>query len=182
MALTTEQLSALKTAINLVPEWASLPNNEDTSDFISKELDKLATPDYFVWKTSVETGDLFDAIIWANLTPNPAPDGTAAWTNRSLACQGKQFNLQTILTGRATINPSKSRIRNGLQDALVDVPSGNNGTLRQAGWTDVLPLLYRRATKGEKIFAIGAGTVVSPSLLVIEGIIARQDVFEARAS
>ena len=181
MALTPSQLPVLKAAINAVPAWAALVNNEDTADFISSELDKAASPAFYVWKSSVPTGELFDAIVWANLTPSPVPDGTAAWTNRSLACQGKQFNLQTILTGRESINPSKSRIRNGLQDALTDVPSGNNGNARQAGWTEVLALLYRPATAGEKIFATGAGTDVSPALLVVEGKIGRQDIVEARA-
>lgn len=181
MALTPAQLPVLKAAIDANPAWAALVNNEDTADFISGELDKLAAPAFYVWKTSVQTGELFDAIVWANLTPSPTPDGTAAWTNRSLACQGKQFNLQTILTGRESLNPSKPRIRNGLQDALTDVPSGNNGNVRQAGWTEVLALLYRQATAGEKIFATGTGTEVAPALLVVEGKISRQDIVEARA-
>ena len=182
MALTPAQLPALRDAILVETDPAFVAArqiNDETA--MARFLNAAAAPAFYVWKSSVPTGELFDAIVWANLTPSPVPDGTAAWTNRSLACQGKQFNLQTILTGRESINPSKSRIRNGLQDALTDVPSGNNGNARQAGWTEVLALLYRPATAGEKIFATGAGTDVSPALLAVEGKIGRQDIVQARA-
>lgn len=168
MALTPEQGATLETAMRANPALAQFVADR-RDDLIAAYYNEPSSPAYTVWKTSVATGDLFDAIQWANLTPSPAPDGTAAWTNRSLACQGKQFNLQTILTGRGTINPSKVRIRNGLQDSLTDVPSGNNGALRTAGWDQVLLLLYRTANRCEALFATGAGTTLAPSLLTFEG-------------
>lgn len=178
MALSPAQLPVMKAAIlaETDPTFVALrqANNENG---MAAWYNSPST--FFVWKTSVATGDLFDAIQWANLTPGPAPDGTAQWTNRSLACQGKQFNLQTILTGRDAINPSKSRIRGGLQDALIDIPSGNNGALRTAGWDQVLLMLYRAANRVERVFATGAGTELAPGLLTFEGTINAQDISDA---
>ena len=180
MALTTAHLPALKAAILAETDPAFVEFRQAgavgaMAEFYSQH------GTFVVWKTSVPTGDLFDAIIWANLTPSPAPDGTAAWTNRSLACQGRQFNLQTILTGRESINPSKARIRNGLQDALVDVPSGNNGNARQGGWDQLVALMYRSAWRGEALYATGVGTTVEPGTLVYEGTISIDDVVQALA-
>ena len=63
-----------------------------------------ASPDYIVWNPTTATKDVMDAINWANMTPSDAADGTALWTNRALACQGKQFNIQTMLVGRDVID------------------------------------------------------------------------------
>ena len=124
--------------------------------------------DLTVWRTSVQTQVLFDAITWANMTPTDAPDGTAAWQCRSLACQGKQFNLQLIFASRDTIDPSKANVRAGLQDALTNVPSRTGGATVSAGWVPVRTAMQRLATNFEKIFA---NTQASPGSLVVEGLI-----------
>jgi hypothetical protein len=134
---------------------------------------------FIVWRSSVSIDEIFDGIVWANFTPNPSPDGTAAWTNRALACQGKQFNLQTMIVGRESLNASKLRIRAGLQDALTDVPSGANGAVRAAGWDNVLPVLKRPATNAEAMFTTGTGTDAAPGILRFEGTISVQQVGEA---
>jgi len=161
MTLTPQQRTTLRAAIEADPTANTL--------FVDGNLGGLAdyynapsSPTVWVWKSAVHTVDLFDRIVWANMTPNGSPGADAAWTNRSLACQGKQFNLQTILVGRETINPSKNRVRDGLQDALTDLPSGNNGNLRQAGWDNVRAQLFRAATRFEAIFKTGVGTDVDP--------------------
>lgn len=162
--LTTEQLATLKAAILADATAATLYTDGDLSG-LADYMNASASPEKVVWKTSVPTADIFDQIDWANMTPTGSPGTDAAWTNRSLACQGKQFNLQTILVGRETINPSKNKVRNGLQDSLTDLPSGNNGNLRQAGWSGVLTRLYRDATRFEALFVTGTGTTADPGKL-----------------
>lgn len=143
----------------------------------------VASPDYFVWRSAMPTQEVFDAITWANLTPNDTPDGTQLWLNRAMACQGKQFNLQTILTGRQTIDPSKPNIRNGLQDALTNVPSGSSGNGRNAGWAALQLIMSRKATRLEKLFATGGnGSQATPGTLVIDGAIDYTDIELARAA
>ena len=164
--LTPAQLLALKAAIiadsNLDVAYAA----KDVQSMISY-LKGDST--FVVWKSSSSTADIYDAITWANLTPNDAPDGTQLWTNRNLECQSKQLNLQTLLQGQQQLSTGKSNIRNGLSDALSNVPSGTGGALQSAGWLTVKAAIYRFASLYEKIFATGTGTSATPGNLVVEG-------------
>ena len=164
MNLTPAQMDTLKAAIiadaNLAAARAA-----HSSQAIADYLNQPSSTQ--VWRTSVETKVLFDHITWANLTPNDVPDGSLAWQCRSLACQGKQFNLQLIFGSRDTIDPSKANVRAGLQDALTNIPSGTGGAVVSAGWVNVRSALQRTATNLERIFA----TPGSPSTLVVEGVI-----------
>lgn len=168
MQLTPTQLATLKAAIIADPNLAtartehSIVGTQMIADYLN------ASSDLTVWKTSVLTKDLFDAVVWANLTPTDDPDGTTAWQCRSLACQGKQFNLQLIFASHDTIDPSKTNVRAGIQDSLTNVPSGVGGAKVSAGWTNVRTAMQRLATNLEKIFA---NTQASPGTLVVEGII-----------
>lgn len=180
--LTSAQLVIIKAAIAADPVLNALPNTPDDAFTIAAAMNATASPDYFVWQTSTSTQVIFDSIIWANLTPSDAPDSTVDWHNRSLACQGKQFNLQTILTGRDSINSSKANIRAGLQDALTSLPSGTAGASRQAGWTAVQTAMQRKATRAEKLLATGTGTTASPATLGYEGQLSYQNILDARSS
>ena len=164
MNLTTTQLETLKAAIiadtNLAAARAA-HSSQAIADYLNQ------TSATTVWRTSVETSVLFDQIVWANLTPNDAPDGTLAWQCRSLACQGKQFNLQLIFASRDRIDPSKVNVRAGLQDALTNVPSGAGGAVVSAGWVNVRTAMQRNATNFENIFVVAG----SPASLVVEGVI-----------
>src|SRR4029079_2606190 len=107
MALTSAQLQQLKNDIagnaNLIDgvTISAMPNDSDANDAIAKWYSAIATPDFFVFRTNVPAAEIFDQVTWANYTPADAPDATVAWSNRSLACQGKQFNLQILLQGQS---------------------------------------------------------------------------------
>lgn len=163
MVLSSTKIQALKAAIIADAALNSLRAAHDTQG-ITDYLNSAST--LAVWRTSVATKDLFDQIAWAALTPTDAPDGSLAWQCRSLACQGKQFNLQLIFASRDFIDPSKSNVRAGLQDALSNVPSGSAGALVSAGWVNVREAMKRMATNVEKVFANATPT---PALLVVEG-------------
>ena len=123
----------------------------------------------YIWRTSVPADEVFDAIIWANLTPVDAPDGSAAYTNRALLCQAKQINLQTMLQGRERIAGAKATIRAGLSDALLNVPSGVAGATQSAGWAAVKAVISRFGTRAEMALATGAGTQAAPSTPAFDG-------------
>lgn len=174
--LTTAQLHALKTAIladSNCTQWVT----EGATGQIAEYLKGDST--FIVWRPYTSANDIFDAINWANFTPADVPDGTTIWTNRSLACQGRQFNLQTLLTGREFINSSKANIRADLQDALTAIPSGSGGATKNGGWSNVQAAMQRPATLFEKIFASGVGTVASPGLIVVEGYPSDYEVIQA---
>lgn len=159
-----------------------LPHNSDSAFAIASAYNALATPAYYVFASRTSADAILDAITWANLTPSDAADGTAAFTNRALVCQAKQFNLSIILQGRTDVASGKTSVRQGLSDALQNVPSGAGGALLDAGWAGagkVKAAITRQASRIEKLFATGNGTTATPSNLVYDGQIGYQEVLDA---
>lgn len=182
--MTNQQLAVVGQAIDGDPALSSKPSNSDGDFEIAAILNLSASPAFHVWRTSVPTQEIFDKITWANFTPNPAPDGTVQWSNRALACQGKQFNLQTMLMGQVSINASRATMRAGLQDAMTDIPSGANGNSRQAGWAAVQQVLVRGVSRVEALLADvsagNGGTTGTAATLIFEGGVTAQDVNASR--
>lgn len=185
--LTAEQLQTLKTYINSVPAWAALPNNEDAAFFIAAELSKAAAPAFPLWASNASVAAISDAIDWTKYTPTDAADASATYTNRILAVQTKQMNLQTMLQGKESVNANKANIRNGLRDAVVQLPTGAGGAMTTSGGTsgvNVLNALTRPALLIEKVLAGAQATTgtVTANLIGYEGGIGYQDVVAARSA
>lgn len=178
MMLTTQQQNTLKTFIQADPTLNAFAPGADNAWAIADLLAVNANPAFQVWQSNTPASDIYDAVQWAAFTPSDAPDGTTLWANRSLACQGKQFNLQTLLSGRETISTGKANIRAGLQDALTGIPSGTNGAQSVGGWPAVKLAIQRPANVLEKLFATGTGTSVNPATLVVEGRLYYQDIMQ----
>ena len=187
--LTESQLQAIKSHIDNTPELAAQPLTSDGAFAIAAVLNAAASPAFTVWNPTASIDQVQDAVKWANLTPaDPVPtsgaDAIATWTARSLSCQGKQFNLQMLLTRPSgTIRGDLSLIRTALQDALSNVPSALGGGGQDAGWSPngVRLALQRTALLVEKILATGTGTAVSPATMSYVGTLTYQDVEQARA-
>lgn len=178
MQLNSQQAATLMAYIQSVPALNAAPMNSDGAVFIADEMNKPASPAFVTWREEVTVEELHDAVKWASLTPSDAvptsgADTIAAWSARSLACQGKQFNLQMILQRPSgVINALRPGVRTGLQDALTGVPSGVGGAPVDAGWAGaggVRLVLQRNATVFEKLFATGAGTTVTPATITLVG-------------
>ena len=178
MPLTTAQIAILKAAITaeIDPTFVAL-RQAGATGAMTEWYNAPST--YVVWRSTTPAADIFDAIVWANLTPADTPDGTAQWQNRSLACQGKQFNIQTLLAGRETIGSGKPNVRSGLQDALTNVPAGAAGANIAAGWAAVRVAMQRAATRAEKLYATGLGTAATPGVLGFEGGLVEYDIVQA---
>lgn len=175
MNLTAAQLATLKSTIqadSVLLALRTTPGGADGNQAIADAFNVVDNA-FFVYRTNVPVLDIFDQITWANFTPPIADpiDATAAYLNRCVACQGKQFNIQIILQGQSTINASKANVRAGLQDALTNVPGGVAGALVSAGWVSVRDnALARKATRGEKLFATGNGTTAAlAATMAVEG-------------
>lgn len=184
--LTTPQKATLKAAILADQDWASFPNDTDGNYNLATLLSTDAAPNFWVWSTSADVQAIKDAVVWSALTPSDAPDGTQAWANRSLQCQGKQFNLQLILPMSGTMNATNANVRAGLQDALQGVRSGPAGASQDAGWAAVRNAMARKASNVEKVFAdtaLGNGsTRALCATMTWEGPISADDVQQARNS
>lgn len=145
-----------------------------------------ASPDFFVWRTSVPLNEITDAIDWAKLTPAQAIPTTPqldvlVWTAKAMLCQGKQFNLQNLLLGRASIDASRANIRSAFQDSLTGVPSKNDGTNQAAGWAAVEAIMKRLAKNIEKVFATGGnGDSATPATLGFEGVVTGDEISDIK--
>ena len=85
MSLTTAQLATLRADIAADGVLNAIPNTPDGAYAIADAYNLLAVPTFTVWCSTVATDDIFNAISWANLTPNDAPDTTQQWLNRAMA-------------------------------------------------------------------------------------------------
>lgn len=183
MPLTAQQKTTLKAAIDADPVMSQIPATSDGAFAVAEILNAAASPAYSVWRPNTPANDIMDAITWASLTPNDAPDNTVLNTNRTLVCQAKQMNLQILLQGRDSVATGKTSVRGGLSDALTNVPSGASGALVDAGWLGagkVKAAITRTASFVEKLLATGSGTAANPSVLGYEGPISYQEVIEVR--
>ena len=181
--MTPAQLTTLKAAIlaETTPAFVTLrqANNEQgMADWYNADSGSV------VWQTAAPVSAVQDAIDYTAYTPNGTIDGTAAVTNRLLAAQTKQINLQLMLQGKTTLDATPSRVRGALLDATTNLPTGTAGAIQSAAGTDgarVLNALTRPATRGERLYTASATTTgtVSAFRLSFEGAITAQDVSDA---
>ena len=107
-----------------------------------------------VWRPDAPKSKVFGAIVWKNLTQVDTPDATAIYTNRVLASQSRQMNLDILLPPTAeTLPGDEVGFRQGLQDALTDIPAGVGGALLAGGWRAVQNVLRRPGTPFEVMFS-----------------------------
>ena len=193
MILTAAQLLVLKNAILGDGTLSQIDHTSNAGYVQLADAMNVVDSAFFVYKSDVKVQDIYDQITWANLTPADAPTDTvtpandtaitlARWHNRSLACQGKQFNLQIILQGQNLIDARKANVRAGLQDALTNIPSGASGAPISAGWVAVRDnVLTRKATRAEKLFVSGGNgaTAATAATMAVEGLVTPDDISKA---
>lgn len=186
-AMTAAQLLTVRNDIAANGDLNSWVNNGDGNFEIARLYNAPAVPSFPVWRTNCAVNDIFDAIAFDKYTPTDAADGTATWTNRALAIQVKQMNLQVMLQGRDTINASKPNVRLGLRDAVIQIPSGVGGALVTSAGSSATTLLTactRPGTRLEKLFTTGTQTTgtTAADVMGFEGVITNSDVNQARAN
>jgi hypothetical protein len=177
MILTQAQLTTLKTDIlantNTVTYQGSsvqiknlLFANGDACDAAAAWYSLTAAGPWIVWR-DLPMDTVRSLITYAAMTPADNPDGTQVWANRSLACQGKQFNLQNLTIGLTVANMKRTNYRAALQDCLTAIPAGAGGSSIAANWTGVRDAAKFSATNAEKVLSTGTGTNANPADLPI---------------
>lgn len=179
MSLSTAQLTALKASILASQDPLVQEANTGGNHTELARLYNLNST-FVIWRKDASKSRIFGSITWKNFTPTDTPDGTTLWTNRSHACQGKQFTLQTLLISPGeTLDMAATKIRDGVKDSLQKLPAGVNGAELDAGWAATKDVSIRFATEAEKIFATGTGSEAIPGLLTFEGFVTIADIGEA---
>ncbi len=183
MALTPAQQTTLGAAIAAETNATfvalrQVRNEEGMAAWLNADT----SPAWYAWRPVTPTAEVLNSITWSSLTPADTADGTSQFTNRALACQAKQLNLQIILQGQQSVSTGKLNVRQGLSDALLNVPSGAGGALVDAGWAGtgkVKATITRVVTRGERIFASGTGTTGVPGDMTFEGRLNAQNISDA---
>lgn len=159
--VTDAQILVLRTAIlnEVDAEFVGYRNNGQTGQ-MANWFNKDST--FVVWKTSVPISEIGDNI-----------KATAITSLTALKLQRLQA-LTGDLSG-GFVNPSIQDRRDGF-DQVFD-GTGADATTR----TQLAALWKRFAKRGERLFATGTGTNVSPGNLVFEGFIDDYDISRALA-
>lgn len=155
--LTAEQLAALKADILADPTLNAFPNNSDGAFAIAAAYNQLASPTWTVWKSDVSTVDIRNALVWSEY---------------DVLSVSKQ-NAFSFLCSNHIVNAGLANVRQGIQ-SIFGAPqqSGNLAAL--------IAIAKRSATRAEKLFSTGTGSVANPATMTFEGQLSFQDVQTAR--
>lgn len=157
--LTQSQLATLKAYILAQPEFSGLAPDTGGAWTIADALNQPASPEWFVWRTSVDPQE-----IMAN---------GMDWTRVDNLSVGKA-RIWEWLSKLGTINPSKLNIRAGIDATWVGT------TADLAVRAMVYTHCKRSATRLEKLFSTGTGTTADPATMAVEGSIGYLEVQAAR--
>lgn len=163
--LTPSQNTVLKAAIVADAVLNALPNTSDGAFAIADAFNLNATPDFFVWRSTVTSLEIMQ--------------NGFDWTRVDNLTAGKA-RIWDWMMRTGALNPSLSNVRAGVL-AVFNVAADLNTRLA------VFQHSQRLATRAEKLFATGTGTTtteqgVGPAIMVFEGFLSYQDVDTARNS
>lgn len=166
MALTQAQLVILKAAIVADPVLDAYPNNSDGAFAIAAILNQEVVPNFYVWRSQLSldtiTQNGFDWVEVDNLTASKARIWEWLFENDT-----------------RSINPSKANVRAGIAECWKGTAGKNAVRL------SVFQHCQKLATRFEKIFATGLGTVtdgdgVGPATTSVTGSVSYAEVEAAR--
>ena len=150
MALTQAQKDIL--AADIIVNRALIAEGDTigAADFYNA----VASPDHWVWK---------DRLTEHEIVEQTSADGTVwSWTTYIARSQGERDAWVRMFNGTFSINPSIKQVRDG----IADIFSGAGGATQRA---HLLGMGRRKASRIEKLFAVGAGTTAAPSNMGFAG-------------
>lgn len=157
--LTTAHKAALKTHIETSPDLNVFPNDPDGAFAIAALLNALAVPDFYVWRSDVSTEEVRAVLVWSEYDTLSA---------------SKQ-NAFEFLCSNHIVNATLPNVRQGIA-SIFGAPQQSGNLAALTG------VAKRKATRAEKLFATGTGSLASPATMGFEGSISFQDVQDARNS
>jgi hypothetical protein len=161
-ALTPAQYPALRADIAASADLAVLPNTVAGAQTVAALYNKVAAPKWVVWRTEVVVRDLYALPAWN-------------WSAVNDLYIGKQRVWNWLIGTGGTLDPSLASTR-----AAIDLVWDDGTPQSTAQRATVYSVSKRRATRVEKLFAVGAGTPDSPATMTFEGTLDYEDVINAR--
>lgn len=163
--LTDAQYSTVATDITVThaSEFAEALAATD-AQAIAAVYNLLASPDYWVWRTSLSIKEVYETTSGDSTTWS-----TTAYIARSAA---ERDAWRDVFAIPGVFNPSLANARAG----LADIFSGAPGAAQR---THLLALGRRTARRIEQLLATGAGTTASPSVMGFEGVLGYREVSHA---
>lgn len=158
---------ALKAAIlaETNPTFVALRQAGSTG-LMAEWLNAATSPAYYVKRTSLSRHEILTATSDDSTNFSWA---AGAYITRS---QGERDAFREMFNSTGTVNPALPTI----QAAFNDIFSGAGGLGNR---THIAAMSRRIASRGERIFATGAGTKAAPSVAGFEGQVTDNDVIQA---
>lgn len=156
MNLTVSQLVTLKANVLADGVLSLIPRTADGYVQIAAAYNLVASPDFWVWRTSVSRDELLGST---------SVDGTVfAWTGTGFItrAQGERDAFTAIFNSSGFVNASLVNVR----QAFADIFSGSTAPA-PANRLHLLAVARRKATRGEKLYATGTGSTASPGLMAV---------------
>jgi len=144
------------------------PTNSDKAFAVADIYNLPASPDFWVWRSSVTKSEFVNSV---------GPDGTTFnWTGAGFITRsaGEQAAWREIFNGTNEVNPSLPNVR----QAFADIFSGGTNPA-PANRTHLLAVARRKATRAEKLLASGTGSTASPATMTFEGGLSFNDILQA---
>lgn len=166
-SMSAAQFATLKADIDADQTLSAFPHNSDGSVGLAALYNLAASPDYWVWRTSVSREDIYNTVDFEG--------NSWSWTTykgQSLVEQNAW--VQMFMGDRA--NFAAPNLRAG----VVAIFSGSAPANAQQA--HCLSVGRRKATRFEKLFAVGAGSTAAPSVMALESPVSYQDIDQARGN
>lgn len=166
MALSNAQLQTLKAAIaaETDPTFAQYRTNGQTNQ-MAAFFNEAASPAFKVWRTSVSRADIY------NRTSDAGTNWSWTFYKNQNATEQNAW-VQMFMGDEADF--SQANLRAGIGVIFTSASAANA--------THALAIGKRSATRVEKLFATGTGTVQAPGTLVFEGSLTGNDISAALSS
>lgn len=140
MALTPQQNATLAAHIAASADMNTLPPGSDSAFQIAALLNAQATPDFYIWKSSVTNAEILqNGMDWLRVD-NLSVGKSRIW----------EWMFQF-----GSVDPSKANVRAGVAEVWKGTASDN--AVRLAVFLHCQTL----ATRLQKLFAVGAGTATT---------------------
>lgn len=158
---TEAQNTAVRAIVRAEPTLAAAVNTANDI-VIAAWLNADSSPPYYVWKTSMSRHDILTA---------QSVDGTVftwAGTGYISRSQGERDAFREVFNSTGSVIPTAPNV----VAAFSDIFSGVGGAANRAHVTSTGKRVARRI---EAILAVGLGTLLSPSTMVVEGVVTSEE-------